>query len=51
MAGDPPNLIVALRLAHLRLLDFQRAEEAIEEGRRAVPRVAHNLAELKQEAP
>lgn len=46
MVGEPPDLIVAPRLAHLRLLDFQRAEEAIEEGRRAVQRVAHNLAEL-----
>jgi NTE family protein len=46
MAGEPPDLVVAPRLAHLRLLDFHRAEEAIEEGRRAVQRVAHNLAEL-----
>ena len=51
MAGEPPDLIVAPRLAHLRLLDFQRAEEAIEEGRRAVQRVAHNLAELNHEVP
>lgn len=49
MAGDPPDLIVAPRLAHLRLLDFQRAAEAIEEGHRAVQRVAHNLAELNHE--
>lgn len=38
------------RLAHLRLLDFHRAGEAIEEGRPAVQRVAHILAELKREA-
>lgn len=43
MAGDPPDLLVAPRLAYLGLLDFHRAEEAIEEGRRAVERVAHNL--------
>jgi NTE family protein len=43
MAGEPPDLIVAPRLAHLRLLDFHRAEEAIEEGRRAVERVAHAM--------
>lgn len=49
MAGEPPDLIVAPRLAYLRLLDFQRAKEAIEEGRRAVQRVAHNLAELNHE--
>jgi len=35
MAGDPPDVIVAPRLAHLGLLDFHRAAEAIEEGERA----------------
>lgn len=44
MAGEPPDVIVAPRLAHLRLLDFHRAKEAIEEGRRAVERVAETLA-------
>jgi NTE family protein len=48
MAGEPPDLIVAPRLAHLRLLDFHRAEEAIEEGRCAVERVAHALTQLPQ---
>ncbi|MBS1198371.1 MAG: Patatin [Proteobacteria bacterium] len=43
MAGEPPDLIVAPRLAHLGLLDFHRAREAIEEGQRAVGRVAHDL--------
>ena len=51
MAGEPPDLIVAPRLADLHLLDFHRAKEAIEEGRRAVQRVAHILAELNQETP
>jgi NTE family protein len=50
MAGEPPDLIVAPRLAHLHLLDFQQADEAIEEGRRAVQRVAHNLAEFNLKA-
>lgn len=44
MAGEPADLVIAPRLAHLRLLDFHRAQEAIEEGRRAVERVAHGLA-------
>ena len=35
MAGEPPDVIVAPRLAHLGLLDFHRAKEAIEEGKRA----------------
>jgi NTE family protein len=50
MAGEPPDLIVAPRLAHFRMLDFQRAGEAIQEGHRAVQRVAHNLAELNHAA-
>ena len=35
MAGDPPEVVVAPALGHLGLLDFHRAAEAIEEGRRA----------------
>jgi NTE family protein len=35
VAGDPPDVIVAPRLAHLNLLDFHRSKEAIEEGERA----------------
>ena len=36
MAGEPPDVIVAPRLAHIGLLDFDRAEEAIREGERAM---------------
>ncbi len=35
MAGDPPEVMIAPQLAHLGLMDFYRAEEAIAEGRRA----------------
>ena len=38
MAGDPPDIILAPRLNHLALLDFNRAAEAIEEGRACVRR-------------
>jgi NTE family protein len=48
LAGEPPEVIVAPRLARFRLLDFHRAKEAIEEGHRAVERVAHNLAMLNE---
>jgi NTE family protein len=41
MAGDPPDLLVTPRLHDFALLDFDRAAEAIEEGRRAM---AHALA-------
>ena len=51
MSADPPDLIVAPRLGHLDLLDFHRAKEAIEEGRRAVERVAHNLPLLMNQVP
>jgi len=50
MAGEPPEVVVAPRLARFRLLDFHRAKEAIEEGHRAVERVAHNLAMLNEQA-
>jgi NTE family protein len=46
MAGDPPDVVIAPRLARLRLLDFHRAREAVDEGHRAVERVAHSLAAL-----
>jgi NTE family protein len=35
MAGDPPELLVAPQLVDYSLLDFDRAADAIEEGRRA----------------
>ena len=38
MAGDPPELLVTPHLAQLPLLAFDRAAEAIEEGRRAAKR-------------
>lgn len=39
MAGDPPDAVVAPRLAHLGLLDFHRGEEAIAAGRAAAEEV------------
>jgi NTE family protein len=46
MAGEPPDFIVSPRLAHLQMLDFHRAKEAIEEGKRAVAAILHNLHAL-----
>lgn len=46
MAGDPPDLIISPRLAHFGLYEFHRAKEAIEEGRNATTRMAHNLTML-----
>ena len=38
LAGDPPDVTIAPRLGHIGLLEFDRAEEAIEEGEAAVER-------------
>ena len=47
MAGDPPEMLIAPRLADFSLLDFDRAGEAIEEGvaaaKRARPVLEHLL--------
>lgn len=49
MAGEPPHIIIAPQLAHLGLLDFHRAAEAIEEGRRAVEICQPALEKLKKQ--
>ncbi len=44
MAGDPPDLVLKPRLAHIGLLEFYRGEEAIAEGYECVQRM---LPEIK----
>jgi len=39
MAGEPPDVLFMPRLRHLALLEFDRAAEAIEEGRASVHRM------------
>lgn len=34
LAGDPPDLLIGAQLQHMSALDFHRAAEAIDEGRR-----------------
>ncbi len=46
MAGEPPEVVVAPRLAHLGLLDFYRAEEAIAVGRAATVAVLPVLRQM-----
>jgi NTE family protein len=46
MAGEPPDVVVAPRLADVGLLDFHRAEEAIREGERAMTAALSSLAVL-----
>ncbi len=36
LAGDPPDLIISPRLAHIGLLEFNRADETIQEGKHAL---------------
>jgi NTE family protein len=46
MAGDPPEVMIAPQLAHLGLMDFYRAEEAIAEGQRAAEKTLPFLRQL-----
>ncbi len=46
MAGDPPELVIAPRLAHIMLMEFHRAREAIEEGNDAVERAESDIRNL-----
>ncbi len=46
MAGEPPEAVVAPRLAHLGLLDFHRARETIDAGQRAAEASLPFLREL-----
>jgi NTE family protein len=46
LSEEPPDVLVQPRVAELALMDFHRAAEAIEEGARAVERVADALRAL-----
>ncbi|RLB81172.1 MAG: patatin-like phospholipase RssA [Deltaproteobacteria bacterium] len=46
MAGDPPNVMLTPRLAHLGLMEFDRAKEAVEEGRACVRRMFPVLQDI-----
>jgi NTE family protein len=39
LAGDPPDIMLAPKLSHIGLLEFYRAEEAMQEGRECVNRM------------
>jgi NTE family protein len=43
MAGDPPDILLTPRLANIGLLEFHRASEAIEEGRKCVARMRSEI--------
>ena len=43
LAGDPPELMLTPRLSNLGLMEFDKADEAIKEGRACVQRMASAL--------
>jgi NTE family protein len=43
LAGDPPDVMIAPRVGHIGLMEFDRAAELIDEGRLAVERSRHLL--------
>ena len=45
MAGDPPDVMLVPKLGHIRLLEFHRAAEAIDEGYRCAAAAAASFEE------
>lgn len=54
LAGDPPDVLIAPRVAHVGLIDFHRATETIERGaeaaRAALPMINYALKRLNNPA-
>lgn len=48
MAGEPPDVHITPRLRQIGVMDFDRAREAIEEGRAATEREKHDLEALQR---
>ncbi len=46
LAGDPPDVLLEPKLAHIGLMDFDRADEAIEVGRQCVKKTSIQLQTL-----
>ena len=46
LAGDPPEVVIAPKLAHIGLLEFQRAAEAIEEGENCVKNTLEEIRKI-----
>ncbi len=46
LAGDPPDVHIQPRLGHIGLLEFERAEEAIEEGEAAARDALAHLSDV-----
>lgn len=50
LAGDPPDIMIAPKLARMGLFEFHRAEECINLGRQATERALPDIMEILQEA-
>lgn len=50
LAGDPPDVVIAPRLASFGLLDFHRADQAIEQGMLATHLMLPSLRELSKQS-
>ena len=46
MAGEPPDVMITPRLSNIGLMEFDRAEESIAEGREATRREKRELAKI-----
>jgi NTE family protein len=46
MAGEPPDIHITPKLSHIGLMDFDRGEESVAEGREATRRRKEELAAL-----
>lgn len=46
LAGDPPDLLLLPRVSDIGLMEFHRAREAIDEGRRCVERSAQSIRDV-----
>ena len=46
LAADPPDVLVLPKLAHIGLMEFNRADESIEEGKRAMDLMLPMLRDL-----
>uniref|UniRef100_UPI002FDCCB9C patatin-like phospholipase family protein n=1 Tax=Pelomicrobium sp. TaxID=2815319 RepID=UPI002FDCCB9C len=50
LAGEPADLMITPRLAHIGLMEFHRGEEAMAAGRRAAEQAIHRLRELTEDS-
>lgn len=50
LAGEPPDFVISPKLSGIGLLELYRANEAIEEGRRCVQQIAHDIEHVLGQA-